>query len=148
MKKPKHITTGYTRTSIHLHGTIPPRPDNPVGKFAGEFACPVAASAVHDNDFRFRCSLANMLEKWADQRRFVPHRHDDGNTRSLTTGHAIPSFRANSSGYACIHIVKRMDARSDHLKHYLTAIALGCNYGGGKRKHGAGETSNVIKLLK
>src|SRR5439155_6862707 len=83
MKKPKHITTGYTRTSVHLHRAIPPRPDNPVGKCFGELGCPIAASAVHDNDFRFRCSLANMLEKWADQRRFVPHRHDDGKTRSL-----------------------------------------------------------------
>src|SRR5437764_10866588 len=115
MKKPKDITTGYARTSIHLHGTIPPRPDNPVGKFFGEFVCPVAASAVHDNDFRFRCSLANMLEKRADQRRFVPHRHNDGNT-PLTTGHAILSFRANSSSYVCIHIAKRFGGRSDHLK--------------------------------
>src|SRR5437773_2625076 len=129
MKKPKHITNGYTRTSIHLHGTIPSRPDNPVGKFAGDLACPVAASAVHDNDFRFRCSLANMLEKWADQRRFVVHLHDDGNTRSLTTERAILSFCVNSSSYACIDIVKRIDARSDHLKYYRKAIALGCNYG-------------------
>src|SRR5207247_9095112 len=128
MKKPKHITTGRTRTDVHLHGAIAPRPDNPVGKCFGEFGCPVAASAVHDNDFRFRCSLANMLEKWADQRRVVPHRHDDGNTRSLRTGHAILSFRANSSGYACIHIVKRIDAPSANLKYYRTAIALGCKY--------------------
>src|SRR2546430_17704378 len=116
MKKPNPSNTGYTRPSIHLHGTIPPRPDNPVGKFAGEFACPVAASAVHDNDFRFRCSLANMLEKWADQRRFVPHRHDDGNTRSLTTGHTLLSFRVNSRNYGCIHIAKRFGGRSNHLK--------------------------------
>src|SRR5205809_3753069 len=129
MKKPKHITTGRTRTDVHLHGAIAPRRDNLVGKFFGEFGCPVAASAVHDNDFSFRCSFANMLEKWTDQRRFVVHRHDDGNTRSLTTGHAILSFRANSGAYACIHIVKRIDARSDHLKYYRKAIALGCNYG-------------------
>src|SRR5438046_3367935 len=117
MKKPKDITTGYARTSIHLHGTIPPRPDNPVGKFFAEFVCPVAASAVHDNDFRFRCSLANMLKKRADQRRFVRHRHDDGNTRSLTTGHAVLSFRIDSRwNYGCIHIVKRFGGRSNHLK--------------------------------
>src|SRR5213594_2223283 len=102
MKKPKHITTGRTRTSIHLHGTIPPGLDNSVGKFFGEFGWPVAGSAVDDNDFSFRCSLANMLEKWADQWRFVPHRHDDGNTRSLTTAHAILSFRIDSCwNYGC-----------------------------------------------
>src|SRR6266516_3257293 len=96
MKKPKPITTGYTCPGLHLHGAIPPRPDKPVGKFFGEFGCPVAASAVRDNDFRVRRSLADMLEKRADQRRFVPRRHDDGNTCSFITACVIFSFRVNS----------------------------------------------------
>ena len=82
MDKPKDLPARGERAGIHLPGTTAIALDKPITKSGGEPICAIGASAVCNNDLRFRRSLAKMLKKRPYQRRLVKNRDDDRDLHS------------------------------------------------------------------
>jgi hypothetical protein len=77
MNKPKDLPARGTRAGIHLPGTTAPALNEPIAKSSSELSRAIGASAVHDYDFSFGRSLAEMVEKWPYQRSLIKNRDDD-----------------------------------------------------------------------
>jgi hypothetical protein len=77
MQEPKHTAAGGARAGIHLPGTTAPALNEPIAKSSGELSRAIGASAVHDHDFSFGRSLAQMVEKWPYQRPLIKNRDND-----------------------------------------------------------------------
>ena len=82
MDKPKDLPARGERAGIHLPGTTAIALDKPITKSGSEPICAIGASAVCNNDLRFRRSLAQVLKKWSYQRRLVKNRDDDRDLHS------------------------------------------------------------------
>ena len=81
MDKPKDLPARGARAGIHLPATTAIALDKPITKSGGEPICAIGASAVRDDNLRFRRSLAEMLKKWSYQRRLVQYRDNDRELR-------------------------------------------------------------------
>jgi hypothetical protein len=92
MDKPKDLLTRGACAGVHLHGTTALALDKLITKSGGEPICAIGASAVGNDNFRFRRSLAQMLEKRPYQQRLIEHRN---NNREL---HSNRFSRSSSSG--------------------------------------------------
>ncbi len=77
MDKPKDFPACGARAGIHLPATTAIARDKLITKAESEPICAIGASAVCNDDLRFRRSLAQMLKKRSYQRRFVEYRDND-----------------------------------------------------------------------
>jgi hypothetical protein len=84
MDKPKNLPARGARANIHLPGTTGIARDKLITKPGSEPICAIGASAVCNNDLRFRRSLAKVLKKWSDQSCLVEYRNNDGELGSNT----------------------------------------------------------------
>jgi len=84
MDKPKDLPVRGARADIHLPATTAIAPDKLITKSGSEPICAIGASAVCNNNLRFRRSLAQMLKKWSYQRRLIEYRDDDRDLRFNT----------------------------------------------------------------
>jgi hypothetical protein len=82
MDKPEDLPARGMRAGIHLPATTALALNKPIIKPSSEPICAIGASAVRDNNLRFRRSLAQMLKEWSYQRRFVKNRDNDRELRS------------------------------------------------------------------
>jgi hypothetical protein len=82
MDKPKDLPARGARTGIHLPPTTATALDKLITKSSSEPICAIRASAVCNNNLRFRRPLAQVLKKRSDQRRLVKNRNDDRDLRS------------------------------------------------------------------
>jgi hypothetical protein len=77
MNKPKDLPARDTRADIHLPATPASALNEPIAKSSSESICAIGASPVHDHDFGFWRSLAQMLKKRPYQRRLVEYGDND-----------------------------------------------------------------------
>jgi hypothetical protein len=77
MNKPKDLPARGARAGVHLPGTTAPALNEPIAKSSSELSRAIGASPVHDDDFSFWRSLAEMLKKRSYQPRLVINRDDD-----------------------------------------------------------------------
>jgi len=77
MDKPKDLPARGARAGIHLPATTAIALDKLITKSGGEPVCAIGASAVCNNNLRFRRSLAQVLKEWSYQRRLIEYRDDD-----------------------------------------------------------------------
>jgi len=76
MDKPKDVTAGGARASIHLYRSIALACDNLIAKAGHEISRAIGASAIGDNNLRFWRSVTQMLKKWAYEWRLIKDRHN------------------------------------------------------------------------
>jgi hypothetical protein len=81
MDKPKNFPPRGDRAGIHLPATTALTLDKPITKSGSEPLCAIGASAVCNNDLRFRRSLAKVLKEGPYQWRLVKNRDDDREPR-------------------------------------------------------------------
>jgi hypothetical protein len=77
MHEPKQVAAGGARPSVQLPGTTAIALDQLIAQSGGESLCPIGASAVCNNDLRFRRSLAKVPKKRRYRGRFVKDWDDD-----------------------------------------------------------------------
>jgi hypothetical protein len=82
MNKPKDLPARGARAGIHLPSTTAIALHKLITKAGSEPICAIGASAVCNNDLRFRRSRVQMLKEWLYQRRFVKNRDNDRDLRS------------------------------------------------------------------
>jgi len=75
--EPKQVAAGGARAGVHLSGTTAIALNQLITKSGGEPSCPIGASAVCNDDLRFRRSFAKMLKKRPYRWRLVKNRDDD-----------------------------------------------------------------------
>jgi hypothetical protein len=77
MDKPEDLAARGARANIHLPGTTAIARDKLITKSGSEPICAIGASAVCNNNLRFRRSLAQVLKEWSYQRRLIEYRNND-----------------------------------------------------------------------
>jgi hypothetical protein len=77
MDKPKDLPARGAGANIHLPGTTTIARDKLITKPGSEPICAIGASAVCNNNLRFRRSLAQVLKEWSYQRRLIEYRNND-----------------------------------------------------------------------
>jgi hypothetical protein len=77
MDKPKDLPARGARAGIHLPATAALALDKLLTESGSESICAIGASAVCNDDLRFRRSLAQMLKERSYQRRLIEYRDDD-----------------------------------------------------------------------
>jgi len=82
MDKPKDFPAGSACAGIHLHGATSLAFNELIAKFGSEPSRAIGASAVCDNDLRFRRPLAKVPKKRPYQRCFVKNWDNDRDSRS------------------------------------------------------------------
>lgn len=82
MHEPKQVAASGACAGVHLPGTTAIARDKLITKAESKPICAIGASAVCNNNLRFRRSLAQVLKEWSYQRRFVKNRDNDRQLRS------------------------------------------------------------------
>ncbi len=84
------------RPAIHLVGTAALALNKSIAKVGSALSGAICASAIGDDNFGSRRSLAQMREKSPYQRRLIKNRY---NNRNL---HSNRFFKSLSTGFACL----------------------------------------------
>src|SRR5438128_2522526 len=92
--KPKDLPVRGVCPGIHLRSPTPLALNKPIAMICSEFSGAIRTSAIGDNNFGSRRSLAQMLKKRAYQGFLVKNRNDD---REL---HSNRFFKSPSTGFA------------------------------------------------
>jgi len=82
MDKPKDLPACGARAGIHLPPATAIALDKLITKSSSEPICAIGASAVCNDDLRFRRSFAQMLKEGSYQRHLVEYRNNDRNLHS------------------------------------------------------------------
>ena len=78
MQEPENIAAGRPGTGVHLYRTAAlAAPNKLIAKPCRKIIRAVGACAINHNDFRSRRSLAQMLEKRANQPGLIKDRNND-----------------------------------------------------------------------
>jgi hypothetical protein len=78
MQKPQNIAAYGIGSDVHLFRTVAlAAPDNLIAEALRQPVRAVGARAIDDNNFRPTGSLAQIREKWANQRRLIKNRNNN-----------------------------------------------------------------------
>lgn len=78
VQKPQDIAARGIGSGIHLSGTAAiATSDNLIAETFRQLFGSVRARTINDNNFRSRCSLAQIQQKWANQARLIKDRNNN-----------------------------------------------------------------------